>query len=548
MAPDRYGYCGASSAYCGSGCNPAFGSCSSSAASSPASKTRSIAKLTSTTATAASSATNASGRRISTNSRCGNAYEASPLGMTCVGSKWGNCCSQYSYCGSTDAYCGSGCQPGFGDCKPLSSSPSSTPAKAPIVPSSVLSATSASSGYPASSSTTTIESVGITSSSTSATSPSSSPSEVESSSSSGAILDLTVTPPVVSAPSEIPNMSTSSLAASETSTSTEAVISSSSISAGSSESLAISAELPNTAAAPLPTSSETGPAEVEIVSSAAPAIVSKTPNEPTTTPMPSSTEVPALSSETETETIFLSATPMTSTFTSSGSESSSEPTSTPTPELASSSVVETILPLSETPTEVPMSSVVASSTASAPTTCNTLAASYNPSFESGAIAPWTFTGMNPIYGKTEVLSAASAPFAPLDGSSALYTTTTDRSYTNFAWLYTLKNVYIPANSNFNCTVGIKLMLKDNRIYPGIINARLFVDNQLVNWGPNNVFIPSQPSTLENWRRIGGPAVATAQDMHTISINIFSNANSVFLSGMTIAIDDLQCFPTGQCAI
>ncbi|TLS21348.1 uncharacterized protein PpBr36_10129 [Pyricularia pennisetigena] len=37
-------------------------------------------------------------------------------GSTCAGSTFGNCCSQYGYCGSTDAHCSGGCQAGFGSC------------------------------------------------------------------------------------------------------------------------------------------------------------------------------------------------------------------------------------------------------------------------------------------------------------------------------------------------------------------------------------------------------------------------------------------------
>ncbi|KAF2823788.1 hypothetical protein CC86DRAFT_468803, partial [Ophiobolus disseminans] len=63
-------------------------------------------------------------QRISTSARCGPDF-----GLTCKGSRYGDCCSQYSYCGSTDGYCGKGCQEGFGTCKGSASSirVSSTP-------------------------------------------------------------------------------------------------------------------------------------------------------------------------------------------------------------------------------------------------------------------------------------------------------------------------------------------------------------------------------------------------------------------------------------
>ncbi|OSS52511.1 hypothetical protein B5807_02194 [Epicoccum nigrum] len=54
--------------------------------------------------------------KVSTNSRCGHAYDASPKDMTCKGSQWGDCCSQYGYCGKTKDYCGAGCQSSFGTC------------------------------------------------------------------------------------------------------------------------------------------------------------------------------------------------------------------------------------------------------------------------------------------------------------------------------------------------------------------------------------------------------------------------------------------------
>ncbi len=38
------------------------------------------------------------------------------LGLTCVGSREGECCSEHGYCGNGDAYCGAGCNPLFGIC------------------------------------------------------------------------------------------------------------------------------------------------------------------------------------------------------------------------------------------------------------------------------------------------------------------------------------------------------------------------------------------------------------------------------------------------
>ncbi|KAL6915996.1 hypothetical protein ACHAP8_006411 [Fusarium lateritium] len=48
---------------------------------------------------------------VSDNGLCGEKYH-----QTCKGSRYGNCCSKYGNCGKTGEYCGNGCQSGFGTC------------------------------------------------------------------------------------------------------------------------------------------------------------------------------------------------------------------------------------------------------------------------------------------------------------------------------------------------------------------------------------------------------------------------------------------------
>ncbi|KAF2741662.1 carbohydrate-binding module family 18 protein, partial [Sporormia fimetaria CBS 119925] len=102
-----HGYCGSTQAYCGTGCKPAFGTCSNDLPS--------IATTLQTSTPSAPVAAPSSDVRVSTNARCGNLYGATG-GFTCMGSAFGDCCSEYSYCGSTSAYCGKGCQSAFGNC------------------------------------------------------------------------------------------------------------------------------------------------------------------------------------------------------------------------------------------------------------------------------------------------------------------------------------------------------------------------------------------------------------------------------------------------
>jgi hypothetical protein len=80
----EYGYCGDASGFCGTGCQTTFGTC------------------------------DASGSPASTDGTCSS--NSDPDGATCAASGFGDCCSEYGYCGVINAYCGTGCQSAFGSC------------------------------------------------------------------------------------------------------------------------------------------------------------------------------------------------------------------------------------------------------------------------------------------------------------------------------------------------------------------------------------------------------------------------------------------------
>lgn len=73
------GWCGDTSAHCGSGCQDLFGTCGA--------------------------PTN-----VSTDGSCGT------NGKICLGSTFGDCCSSSDFCGDSATHCGPGCQSGFGNC------------------------------------------------------------------------------------------------------------------------------------------------------------------------------------------------------------------------------------------------------------------------------------------------------------------------------------------------------------------------------------------------------------------------------------------------
>ncbi|OAL45803.1 hypothetical protein IQ07DRAFT_683728 [Pyrenochaeta sp. DS3sAY3a] len=98
----QYGYCGKTTAYCGTGCQSGFGTCSNSVSSS--SQRSSTLRSSSASSTAGRSSTALSSSRssaspasssasVSTNGRCGPSFG----GKTCQGSTYGDCCSQYNY-------------------------------------------------------------------------------------------------------------------------------------------------------------------------------------------------------------------------------------------------------------------------------------------------------------------------------------------------------------------------------------------------------------------------------------------------------------------
>jgi hypothetical protein len=85
---EEYGYCGTTSSYCTTGCQPLFGTCSPPTSPQPSPTLK-----------------------VSPDGSCGVAS-----GQTCLGSTFGDCCSQYSFCGGTAVYCSEGCQPQYGNC------------------------------------------------------------------------------------------------------------------------------------------------------------------------------------------------------------------------------------------------------------------------------------------------------------------------------------------------------------------------------------------------------------------------------------------------
>ncbi|KAF2401135.1 glycoside hydrolase/deacetylase [Trichodelitschia bisporula] len=89
------GWCGATPAYCGTGCQAGFGNCGENGvAVAPPPRPPPGTALP-----------------VSEDSSCGER-----AGTTCMGSTFGNCCSVYGWCGATVNHCTNGCQFAYGLC------------------------------------------------------------------------------------------------------------------------------------------------------------------------------------------------------------------------------------------------------------------------------------------------------------------------------------------------------------------------------------------------------------------------------------------------
>jgi len=93
-----FGYCGRDTEYCTGACQPGFGTCKS---------TQKQKRIS-----------------ITTDGSCGS---GSGTNASCSGSRWGDCCSAFSFCGSNETYCGTGCQSQYGTCSDKSANPASAP-------------------------------------------------------------------------------------------------------------------------------------------------------------------------------------------------------------------------------------------------------------------------------------------------------------------------------------------------------------------------------------------------------------------------------------
>ncbi|EFQ36004.1 polysaccharide deacetylase [Colletotrichum graminicola M1.001] len=129
----QYGYCGSTTDHCGTGCQTGFGNCTVANAVLASSASNTVLASSAANAVLVSpAATNTAPAPVvltSLDGYCGTKYG----NTSCLGSVFGNCCSQYGYCGSTTDHCGTGCQTGFGNCTVTNSAAPAASSSVPAV-------------------------------------------------------------------------------------------------------------------------------------------------------------------------------------------------------------------------------------------------------------------------------------------------------------------------------------------------------------------------------------------------------------------------------
>lgn len=109
-------WCGSGAEYCGTGCQSAFGECEDAPETpeTPPETTETPETPEDPETSETPDQPDTGGLPVSTDGTCGG-----DLGVTCIGSEAGNCCSRWGFCGDADLNCltAVGCQPEFGECR-----------------------------------------------------------------------------------------------------------------------------------------------------------------------------------------------------------------------------------------------------------------------------------------------------------------------------------------------------------------------------------------------------------------------------------------------
>ncbi|ORX77032.1 hypothetical protein BCR32DRAFT_295874 [Anaeromyces robustus] len=108
----KYGWCGDTIEYCGTGCQSEFGNCDGQEKTTTPNAT--TPNTTTTTTTTTKKTTTTTTTTTTTNNSLPTSKDQCGPGIAVCAE--GLCCSKYGWCGDTIEYCGTGCQSEFGNC------------------------------------------------------------------------------------------------------------------------------------------------------------------------------------------------------------------------------------------------------------------------------------------------------------------------------------------------------------------------------------------------------------------------------------------------
>jgi hypothetical protein len=112
----KWGFCGVTEKFCGTGCQSDYGSCNGYPVSTPV-----TSPVSNPVSSPVESPVSSPALSPAAEGSCGTGIGACPTS--------GHCCSQYGFCGTTEEYCGAGCQTDYGSCNGY---PVSTPVTSPV--------------------------------------------------------------------------------------------------------------------------------------------------------------------------------------------------------------------------------------------------------------------------------------------------------------------------------------------------------------------------------------------------------------------------------
>ena len=142
-----------------------------------------------------------------------------------------------------------------------------------------------------------------------------------------------------------------------------------------------------------------------------------------------------------------------------------------------------------------------------------------------------------------VLASNTAPFAPFDGTHALYLRAPYRAG-SFQSVYNvaINNIPIPAGSTVSCTMAVKWVQNDNPPATSGLTAALYLDNYAV----NNTLQGTGAGATLNWKTLGGRVTVNNLNTHSLILQVRVPPGNAGKS-VTIAFDALSCFSVDQCS-